>query len=440
MTPLSSLALFTPWLLAATVHGLQRPVLEVAKPASAGLVTVPLNKQYVPVIRNNKTVMYKAAYYGEIFVGLPNPQVFSVVFDTGSGHFLVPSSKCGSESCRIHRQYNRSLSETAIDLDHDGRAVNPNDQERDQVAIAFGTGEVVGEFARETVCLQAHTGSLEPTVGCTQVRVVLATEMTEEPFRSFEFDGVLGLGLDSLALDPEFSFFGQMTTNSGTVPQFGVFVSQDDRIASEITFGGHDSRRLAAELQWVPVHKPDLGYWQIQVRRIWIGGEAVELCEDGNCIAIADTGTSLLGVPKNSAQHIHWLLARKVPGNPSEVDCRHYPGPDIIFEIGALNITLTAEDYSRPAGLRITNSSTNETQFVCRASLLPVDEGESLGQKAWILGEPVLRKYYTAYDWRLKRVGFAPAQPPQLDLSAKPTHKIVGAPPSEVPTPTEVVM
>ena len=27
---------------------------------------------------------------------------------------------------------------------------------------------------------------------------------------TFEFDGVLGLGLASLAVDPEFSFFGQM--------------------------------------------------------------------------------------------------------------------------------------------------------------------------------------------------------------------------------------
>ena len=69
---------------------------------------------------------YKTAYFGSIFVGLPNPQkftaastadglvirgsvsadlicgsvsfsrpvIFEVVFDTGSGHFIVPSKKC----------------------------------------------------------------------------------------------------------------------------------------------------------------------------------------------------------------------------------------------------------------------------------------------------------------------------------------------------------
>lgn len=40
-----------------------------------------------------------------------------------------------------------------------------------------------------------------------------------------------------------------------------------------------------------------------------------------------------------------------------------------------------------------------EPQTVCRATLLPVDPSPSLGMKAFILGEPMLRKYYTVYDW-----------------------------------------
>lgn len=31
--------------------------------------------------------------------------------------------------------------------------------------------------------------------------------MTPEPFQQFDFDGVLGLGLQGLALNPEFHFF-----------------------------------------------------------------------------------------------------------------------------------------------------------------------------------------------------------------------------------------
>ena len=46
-------------------------------------------------------------------------------------------------------------------------------------------------------------------------------------------------------------------------------------------------------------------------------------------VAIADTGTSLLGAPRAVTQRMHWLLARKVPENPEEIDCRTFPGPEL---------------------------------------------------------------------------------------------------------------
>jgi len=442
--------------LAASVQALVRPQLDAEAQPPSGLITVPLDKQYVPVVRNNRTVMYKTAYFGNIFVGTP-AQPFTVVFDTGSGHFIIPSSKCASEPCGLHRRYQRNESSSAVDIDHDGNEVPADIEERDQVSVAFGTGEIVGEFSRETVCFtqggmsdaasegSGETGSNVSLPGaagadCTRVRVVFATEMTEDPFSAFEFDGVLGLGLEALALDPEFSFMGQiMRLNTLMDASFGVFVSNRDDVASEITFGGHDPRRVSDELQWASVHKPELGYWLLKIRGIKVGGEPLELCESGDCVAIADTGTSLLGVPKNAAQHVHWLLARNVDGNPDELDCRGHQGPEIEFDLGDFVVTLGAEEYSRPAGLRVVTNATNETQFICRAQLLPVDEGAALGDKAFILGEPVLRKYYTAYDWGKSRIGFAHAvQPEAADPDSPRTHRIVGAPPAELPTPTVV--
>jgi len=439
-------------ILTSIANALVRPQIDSDTKPTSGLITVPLDKQYVPVIRNNRTVMYKTAYFGNIFVGTP-AQSFTVVFDTGSGHFIIPSSKCESEPCALHRRYERNTSSSAIDIDHDGNEVPGDVDERDQVSVAFGTGEIVGEFSRETVCFTHAAAALDSEgddtsntsssvsagADCTRVRVVFATEMTDEPFSAFEFDGVLGLGLEALALDPEFSFMGQISRlNTLMDASFGVFVSSSDDVASEITFGGHDARRVSGELQWASVHKPELGYWQLQIHGIKVGGEPVELCETRDCVAIADTGTSLLGVPKHAAQHVHWLLARNVDGNPDELDCRYHPGPEIEFDLGDFVVTLGPEDYSRPAGLRVVTNATNETQFICRAQLLPVDEGPALGDKAWILGEPALRKYYTAYDWARSRIGFAPAVKPEVDPDSPRTHRVVGAPPPELPTPTVV--
>jgi len=424
--------------------------------APTPIVTIPLDKQYVPVVRNNRTVSYKTAFFGRIFLGLPHQQNFTVVFDTGSGHLFLPSARCTTETCRKHRRYHRSASSSAVDLDHEGRVVPQHTLERDQVNIAYGTGEVTGEFVRETLCLADYSSTDSPhddvaaviratdSKACFRLRVVTATELTQEPFNTFEFDGVLGLGLDALAVDPEFSFFGQMQRQNN-LPQdrFGYFLSRNDAVASEISFGGHDPRRLASELEWVPVHKPELGFWQMQVQRVSVAGESLPLCEEGECTAIADTGTSLIGAPREATQRLHWLLARKVPDNPEEIDCRGFPGPDLIFEFSnGVSLTVGPEDYSRATAMRVLQSNTNTSQVICRASLLPIDGDEALGPKAWILGEPVLRKYYTAYDWRQQQVGFAIARQPSDDdaQAALSSHSVYGAPPSVPPTPTLVTV
>lgn len=408
------------------------------KEPDPNLIIMPLDKQYVPVTKNGKTVMYKTAHFGKIWVGSPQPQEFSVIFDTGSGHFFIPSADCTVNTCQKHRNYHRQSSLTAIDIDHDGN-VAQNGTERDKVEIEFGTGEVAGEFVWELTCLRDHTGqqNFSDSPDCVMFRVITATTMSDEPFESFNFDGVVGLGLSSLAVHPDFSFFG-MIAKQQRLPQlsFGVFLSSDDAIPSEISFGGYDARRVAHEPKWEPVLHPELGYWQIKLDKVTVGGERFALC-DGDCNAIVDTGTSLIGVPKQELTNFHWLLARRVLDQPATLDCRTFPGPEVVFHFEGFNITVGPEDYSRPAALKIEDSSKNETQVICRSSLLPIDmpNGEEV-QKTWILGEPVLKKYYTTYDWGQQRVGFALAVQPPVSDSKR--HDIHGITTQEIPEPSVV--
>lgn len=397
-------------------------------------VAVQLRKQYVPVYRDGAVVAHKTAYFGDIEVGMGStPQRFSVVFDTGSGHMLLPSLQCRSEACMVHRRYDGFSSASVVPIDHDGAPVTPHAFERDQIAIEFGTGEVVGEFAYETVCLaQANESSdgSPPTDGpirdyprnleqhprafgrgCVRLRVVLATEMTKDPFYNFQFDGVLGLGLEGMALDPEFSFFGQLTRQLlAPSPLFGVYISRDDSTSSELSFGGVDKQRFDTTMQWTPVLSPHLGYWQVAIKSVRVGDKVLDLCRDEDCVGILDTGTSLLGAPEAAAQVLHPQLARIVPDDPPELDCRDFPGPDLVFDLGGFEVTLTAAEYSRPTAMRVTGGQ--KTRVVCRASLLRTEIGPPLGPKAFILGEPVLRRYYTAYNWKSRQVGFALAKHP----------------------------
>ncbi|CAE8689828.1 unnamed protein product, partial [Polarella glacialis] len=446
-----------PQILHMMASSLLKCVLLAAASAAAAAqspaVVIPLDKQYVPVLKDDRIVSYKTAYFGTIFMGSPQPQNFTVVFDTGSGHFFLPSTSCKSDTCKRHKRYDSRISASAVDIDHRGQKIAADASQRDQVAISFGTGEVTGEFIDETVCLTEHSGLTSSTEGlpqdCTRVRVVMATEMTQEPFSTFHFDGVMGLGLETLAVDPGFSVFEQLVARKrqNFAPSFGYFLSDNDDVPSEISFGGHDPRRMASEMQWVPAQKPELGFWQVKVLSISVGSEQLPLCADGSCVAVADTGTSLLGVPRQAAQRLHWLLARKVPENPSEIDCRDFPGPDLVFELeGGVRLTLGAKEYSRPTAMKVEQSQTKKSQVVCRASLLPVDSSQALGLKSFILGEPMLRKYYTAYDWQQRKVGFALAKQPAVATDAAQAlqtevprqHHVIGAPPVAPQAPSVI--
>lgn len=385
--------------------------------AEAEVFTVPLSRQRVPVDANGRTVSHKAVYYGSMQVGHPHRQNFTVVFDTGSGHLILPCSTCGDESCMKHRRYNPAASSSSVDVEWSGREVAASSAQRDLVPIVYGTGEIVGKAVSEVACLGQHTDHInegpQRRANCARVRLVCAAKMSVEPFGSFDFDGVLGLGLESLALNYEFNFFSQVTRDGRVAPIFSVFLAASEGLdQSEITFGGRRDVRARGPTRWVPVLSPEKGYWQVALSAVRIGSEGPDLCADGYCVAVLDTGTSLLGVPRSDARAFHMSLARLVPpGSPSDVDCRRIPGPPLVFDLGDFSVELGASDYSRPAVMNVNSGDASENavpRAVCRSSLLPVDLPQ-VGPKVFLWGEPVLQRYYTTYDAHRQRVGFAPA-------------------------------
>lgn len=551
---------------------------------------VKLHRQRVPVSGEGSSLTYKSVYFGSIFMGHPERQEFSVVFDTGSGYVIVPSSMCKSVTCKIHRRYDITKSESAVDVDYDGKIVKRG-APRDQITLTFGTGEVVGQFADEWLCLSSGSSSnnSDPKVNageeanpdqrhdknavqaevdvrgnallqknpkllhnktvydhaawgtsigpdCMTVRLVMATEMTQEPFAAFSFDGVLGLGLDSLALVSEFSFFSMMVSqNLVSEPAFGIFLSESDDDFSEISFGGHNPRRLQSKLTHVPVVMPELGYWEVKIMSVSVAGKKLDFCDDGTCRAVVDTGTSLLAVPRGFAGTLQGELKGHIADPPADSPgCQDATGPEIHFEVEAEDfvLVLTAGDYTRQAhsveehlnaqrnagkdqadsvmmqkevdlldslgfSLAATGGriATRETLLIqqgeettqhddqehtnddedddeddddnddddedheddegddygededhrqpsaeeevadqqepppevstidqwqmdhskCRPALMAIDFPPPLGPKLFIWGEPVLRKYYTEYNWKEKTIGFGRAYHPSRD-------------------------
>lgn len=266
------------------------------------------------------------------------------------------------------------------------------------------------------------------------MRMILATKMSEEPFKTFHFDGVLGLGLPGLSQAPEFNFAHMMATSlqdvgSSRPNMFAVFLAEHEDESSEITLGGYARARMMGQLRWNPVLEPEHGHWMLRVKSVRIDDEVLSYCDEG-CRAVVDTGTSLMAVPKPAFPEIFELLRHEA--DPI-LEC-HGEGPKLHIELEGFTVTLEPHDYSKaesslpgakpkqtmlkfpmvsPATPPANNSFMGfETQReMCKPMLMSMSLGPPVGPKVFVLGEPVLRKYYTVYDSRehQPRIGFARA-------------------------------
>jgi saccharopepsin len=319
------------------------------------------------------------AYFGEIHVGTP-PQKFVVVYDTGSGNLLIPGVECHDSACENHRQFKHEDSASFQEINCDGSDVKSDQHSSDQLTITFGTGHITGKCAKDDICI----GSL-----CSKGTFVSSTEESSQPFGSFTFDGVLGLGRDVLAQDPDFSLMARMVKdNLLAEPLFSVFLSDSDDETSEITFGQIKNEHKSSVLFWVPVSKKS-GYWEVQIKDIAFDNELTGICE--GCRVAVDTGTSQLAGPTETISKLRSALDVKS-------DCSNYDQlKKLGFVVDKHILNLDPQDY------------VDKGASGCDVSLMNLDVPPPKGP-LFVFGIPFLQKFFTVYDHANDKVGFALAK------------------------------
>jgi len=330
--------------------------------------------------RNNQA----SEYYGQVTVGSP-PQSFLVVFDTGSGNLLLPSKECTDEACTSHKRYDSTVSATSMQVAYADEPIKAvaADGTRDIVTITFGTGEMSGVYVRDNICL--GTGNI-----CCKANFVAATDESDEPFSLVPFDGILGLSLPEMAEGPDFSVFDMMA-KSGALKEnlFGVFFGNEGE-QSEITFGTYRQSSMATDLFWSNVTQA--GYWQVQMDDVTLSNKRLSICSGPTkCQVAVDTGTSLLAGPSD-------VVSKLVETLQVADDCSNLRSlPDLGFIVNDHILNLSPEDY------------VSQTVAGCSLGLMSLDIPPPKGP-LFIFGDPFLRKYYTVYDRKNSRVGFALAR------------------------------
>ena len=216
--------------------------------------------------------------FSEITLGTP-PQTFKVILDTGSSNLWVPSTKCNSIACYLHNKYDSSASST----------YKKNGTE---FAIRYGSGSLTGFVSQDTM-----------QIGDLKVEKQDFAEATSEPGLAFafgRFDGILGLGYDSISVNKIVPpFYNMLDQGLLDEPVFAFYLGDTNKEGddSEATFGGIDESHFTGELTRIPLRRK--AYWEVDFDAITFGDDTAHLDNTG---VILDTGTSLIALPSTLAE------------------------------------------------------------------------------------------------------------------------------------------
>mmetsp|Transcript_30199 Transcript_30199/g.61332 ORF Transcript_30199/g.61332 Transcript_30199/m.61332 type:complete len:214 (-) Transcript_30199:2346-2987(-) len=204
-----------------------------------------------------------------------------------------------------------------------------------------------------------------------------------------KFDGILGLGFDTIAIGGSTVFGSAIEQGLVKDPVFAFFLG--DEGDGELTLGGYDESKFTGDLHYVGLQKAT--YWQIKLDGVTMGDYSTS---DTNCII--DSGTSLLVGPKAEVSKLAAKVgATQTPMGQYTIDCAKVEGlPDVSFTIDGKDYVLAGKD------------TVIQSSGLCLFAFMGMDLPE--GAPKWILGDVFMRSYYTVFDQGNKRLGFAPVK------------------------------
>lgn len=230
----------------------------------------------------------------------------------------------------------------------------------------------------------------------TDVDFACATNEPGKTFQAAKFDGILGLGWPTISVDGIIPVMQQLNS-AGELdePVFAFYLSNSDKVPSELTIGGIDTERMSGStINYVPVISDT--YWTVELGSMTVNGQSVTQVHN----AIVDSGTSLIVGPRREVKALAKLAgAQEVAAGQYSVDCDQTI-PDMQVSVGSgdssFSFTITGEALKIRICIAV---------VICQC-LFGV-AGMDLPEPLWILGDVMMREYYTIFDFGNNRVGFA---------------------------------
>lgn len=359
---------------------------------------------------------------GEIGLGTPL-QKFTVDFDTGSSDLWVPSQEC-DDTCDKYPEWNRYDKSKSSTYQ---RATSSSTGNKFKALYADGE-RVEGQHARDVLQLGD---------AITVPNQIFAEATTIDSFVSCQGEeGVLGLGFSFLSSH----FFPSVINNlqdNLMHPIFGMYLSATDDYPlvddghgptssdhSEIVFGGVNQKHYSGCLHWHNLgqfQESDTGetfqgYWDVKLDGVDVGGTSMPSSQ----LAIVDSGSSNIVGPKDAVGLIAKLNGAECfnmpdgrTSDPVSVSCSDG------FDIATIDCDRPFFDLEFRADgevYHLTKKDLIKTIETSMGDICTLRLQAGLELDGWVLGDPFFSKYYIAFDFVKKRVGFALSEESSSDV------------------------
>ncbi|KAK8107766.1 uncharacterized protein PG998_009779 [Apiospora kogelbergensis] len=307
-----------------------------------------------------------------------------MLLDTGASSSWVMGSKCTSEACSMHNTFKSDGSSTLKDSGQ-------------SFSVEYGSGSVSGSLVTDTVKIAGMTVTMDFGLAKT----------TSQQFKSFPFDGILGLSIGNGG--PQNFLVALKGAKVIDTNVFAVSLSRnaDGLNDGEIAFGAPNPDKFTGDISYTSIDPKNKGSWAITVDDVSVGGKPVGITDK---LAYIDTGTTFAFAPPADAK----IMYGAIPDASSADDGVTWTMPcdtksELSFTFGGKSFKISPKDFL---------SAPNE-QNRCTGNIY----GMEVVRGAWLLGGTLLKSVYTIFDMDQARIGFAakPAIDPATSSSTSVT-------------------
>jgi cathepsin D len=331
---------------------------------------------------------YDSTWYASVDIGTPSSSV-NLILDTGSSDIWAVQGR---------NSYDASDSSTFVNS-------------TTAFSITYGSGDVTGTLATDTITLAGHTSSDQTFAIATSVSSGLLDE---------DLDGIMGFGFKALSTSGAtpfwqasgndlFSFYLQAdsdsaSSSSGSTSTSGVQSSSSSSSSTGstyggvLTLGGTNTSLYQGDINYSDV--VDEAYWLITLGGLTIESSSIAL--SGTSKMAVDTGTTLIGAPTTVVEAIYAEIS-----DSSEITSTdgyyQYPCSTTVnatIHLGDQEYSLSGSDFSAGA---VDTSGT-----YCMGAFFSIGSDES-DELQYILGDAFLKHVYTVFNNTAStaQVGFA---------------------------------